>query len=132
MKRDAITYTDIQPMADEVSGLIKARFGGARRGEQPPLAVMLRRRGGALPRKLRNAAARLAEAERLSAQPKVARQLRLDGLDRAHTELVAYLRPLGEISRWRGRAVSFAASVCFGLLVLGAVIVWIMVQRGHI
>ncbi|WP_272850266.1 hypothetical protein [Paracoccus seriniphilus] len=132
MTREAINFTDIQPMADEVSDLIKARFGGARRGEHPPLAVMLRRRGGALPRRLRNAAARLAEADRLSAQPKIARQLDLAGLARAHGDLIAYLRPLGEFSRWRGRAISFAASVCFGLLVLGAVIVWLLVQRGHI
>ena len=53
MTRQATSPDDIRDMADEVARLIAARFGGARRGERPPLGVMLRRRGGALPRRLR-------------------------------------------------------------------------------
>lgn len=119
-------------MADEVSRLMVARFGGARRGERPPLHVMMKRRGGALPGKLRKPARKLAEADRISAQPKVARQLDLAGLSRAHAALTGHLQPLGELSRWRGRAISFAASVTFGLLVLAAGVIWIMVRRGHL
>lgn len=119
-------------MADEVAGLISSRLGGARRGEQPPLHVMLRRRGGALPRKLRKAAARLAEAGQLCAQPKIARQMDLRGLGRDRDALVAHLQPLGELSRWQGRATSFAASVTFGLLILGAVILWLMIRLGYL
>lgn len=132
MTRMAQSFEDIQDMADEVSRLMVARFGGARRGERPPLHAMLRRRGGALPRKLRRLAGQLAEADRISAQPKVARQLDLRALSRAHAGLTAHLRPLGELSRWRGRAISFAASVSFGLMVLAAVIVWIMLRRGYL
>ena len=119
-------------MADEVSRLIAARFGGARRGERPPLHVMLRRRGGALPRRLRKQAWRLAQADQISAQPKVARQLDRASLSRAHRALVAHLQPLGELSRWRGRAIGFAASVALGLLVLAAGVVWILTWRGHL
>ncbi|MDP5306178.1 hypothetical protein [Paracoccus spongiarum] len=132
MSRDVHSFHDIHDMADEVSRLMVARFGGARRGERPPLHVMMARRGGALPRKLRKSAARLAEADRISAQPRIARQLDLTSLGRAHAALTAHLRPLGELSRWRGRAISFAASVSFGLLVLAAVVVWVMVRRGHL
>lgn len=132
MSRDAQSFEDIQDMADEVSRLMAARFGGARRGEFPPLHVMLRRRGGALPAKLRKPARRLAEADRIGAQPKIARQLDLGGLSRAHAALTGHLQPLGELGRWQGRAVSFAASVAFGLLVLAAAVVWIMARRGHL
>lgn len=119
-------------MADEVSRLMASRFGGARRGEQPPLAVMLRRRGGALPRRLRRQALALARADQMSAQPKIARQLDLAGLSRAHGALTAHLQPLGELSRWRNRAIGFGASVALGLLVLAAVGVWIMIRRGYL
>lgn len=132
MTREARTTEDLHEMADEVSRLMAARFGGARRGERPPLEVMLKRRGGALPRKLRRPAQQLAEADRISAQPRIARQLDLPALSRAHAALMGHLQPLGELSRWQGRALSFAASLSLGLLVLGAVVLWIMVRRGHL
>ncbi|WP_378945839.1 hypothetical protein [Paracoccus sp. R86501] len=130
MTRTPSSFEDIPDMADEVAVLMASRFGGARRGERPPLVQMMRRRGGALPAGLRRRAARLAEAGRMSAQPKVARQLSLDDVARDHAALVAHLRPLGEISRWQGRAIGFAASVVLGLLVLGGVALWVMVRRG--
>ena len=130
MGRDQRTFDDINVMADEVSRLMISRLGGARRGEQPPLHVMVRRRGGALPRKLRKQAAILGEIDRISAQPKIARQQDMDAVTRSHAALMHYLQPLGEISRFQGRAISVAASLAFGLLLLGAIIVWIMVKRG--
>lgn len=119
-------------MADEVARLMVSRLGGARRGEHPSLMAMLRRRGGALPRRLRRNAQLLAKADECAPQPRIARQQDMAALGRAHRALLAHLQPLGEISRWQGRAVSFAASVAFGLLVLGAVIVWLLVLRGHL
>lgn len=132
MTRHATSPDDIRDMADEVARLIADRFGGARRGERPTLAVMLRRRGGALPRRLRRQGSALAQADQLSAQPKVARQLDRAGLSRAHQALVAHLQPLGELSRWQGRALGFAASVTLGLLILAAGVIWIMIRRGHL
>lgn len=130
MMRKGHSFEDIPVMADEIAVLIASRFGGARRGERPPLSVMLNRRGGALPARLRRRAARLAEADRLSAQPKVARQLPAERLARDHAALAAHLRPLGEITRWQGRAVSFGASVAFGVLVVASLAIWVAVQRG--
>ena len=132
MARDAQSFEEIGDMAAEVSHMIAARFGGARRGERPPLRIMLRRRGGALPRRLRKAGARLARAETLARQPMVARQMDLAGLSRDRDLLIAHLQPLGQFNRWQGRAISFAASVAFGLLVLGAAIVWLLVWRGRL
>ncbi|WP_323008986.1 hypothetical protein [Paracoccus sp. (in: a-proteobacteria)] len=122
----------IRPMADEVASLMAARFGGLRRGQQADLESMLRKRGGALPRRLRREARVLADADLKSGQPKLARQVDFDRIDRAHKALVAYLRPLGQGLRLRGGAASIAASVLFGLLVLAAVAIWIMLRRGLI
>ena len=52
--------------------------------------------------------------------------------DRAHQALITHLQPLGELSRWQGRAIGFAASVVLGLLVLAAATVWILLQRGYL
>lgn len=119
-------------MADEVARLMADRFGGLRRGEPPRLTAMLRRRGAALPLRLRKPARWLAEADQLSAQPRVARQLDLKAASRAHAALVAHLEPLGQLSRWQNRTLNFAASLVFGLLVLAAVVIWLMVRRGHL
>ena len=130
MTRRADSFEDIPAMADDIARLMASRFGGARRGEAPDLTVMVRRRGGALPDRLRRKAARLAEADRLARQPRIARQLPLAELARFHAALSTHLTPLGRIGRWQGRAVALTATVVFGLLLLGAVLLWVAVRRG--
>ncbi|MBD9525689.1 MULTISPECIES: hypothetical protein [Paracoccus] len=120
----------IRPMADEVASLMAARFGGVRRGHTADLAQMLKRRGGALPRKLRREAMLLAHADSLAGHPKLARQVDFQKLDHAHRALTAYLRPLGQAGRIGGGVLSVAASVIFGLMILGAFALWIMTMRG--
>lgn len=132
MTREAQNIDDVRNMADEIARLMAERFGGLKRGEQPDLQVMLRRRGGALPRKLRRAAKRLAEADLHSAQPKIARQTDLPAASRAYRSLIAHLGPLGQMSRWQNRWVSFAASVVFGLLILAAVTIWLLLNQGYL
>ena len=119
-------------MSGEIARLMVDRLGGARRGEQPDLQAMLRRRGRSLPRKQRRAARVLAEAELHSAQPKIARQMDLHAISRAYHSLSDYLLPLGSVSRWRNHALNFAASVTFGLLVLAAIVIWVLVKRGYL
>ncbi|MTH64445.1 hypothetical protein [Paracoccus shanxieyensis] len=123
---------NIRPMADEVAGLMAARFGGAKRGQQPDLEGVMRKRGGALPRKLRREAMFLVQADRMAGQPKLARQVDQDRLLRAHKALTAYLRPLGQGARLQGGFIRWASGVVLGLMVLAALVVWIMLQRGLI
>lgn len=132
MTRETRSFEDIRRMADDVADLMASRLGGAGRAERPTLEQMLRRRGAALPGRLRKQAARLARADRLACQPRIARQLPLADLTRAHAALSAHLKPLGEISRFQGRVVGLAARLALALLMIGAVTVWLMVQRGHI
>ncbi|MTH35707.1 hypothetical protein GL279_13960 [Paracoccus limosus] len=125
-----MTIDDIRPMADEVASLMAARFGGIRRGQHPVLEEMLRRRGGALPRRLRREARLMAGADRIALQPRLARQVDFARFDRAHKALTAYLRPLGQGARLQGSATRVAASVAMGLLVLGLMVVWLKTWRG--
>ncbi|GLK64801.1 hypothetical protein GCM10017635_22720 [Paracoccus kondratievae] len=129
---DVMGIEKIRPMADEVAGLMAARFGGVRRGQHADLGSMLRKRGGALPRRLRREARVLADADLKAGQPKLARQVDFEQLERAHKALVSYLRPLGQGGRMQGGVVGVAASVMFGLLILAAVAIWIMKVRGLI
>ncbi|WP_294925351.1 hypothetical protein [uncultured Paracoccus sp.] len=123
---------DIRSMADEVAALMVSRFGGARRGERVNLSAMMRRRGGALPRKLRRQAHLLAQADVLVDAPRLARQQDMARLVRAHDVLLRHLRPLGAASRWKGGAISVGASLALALLLIGALAVWLMVLRGHV
>ena len=63
-------------------------------------------------------------------QPKLARQVDFARLEHAHKALTGYLRPLGQGGRLQSGAMRIAASLALGLLLLGLVAVWIMVQRG--
>lgn len=123
---------DVHALADEVAQLMVQRFGGARRGARPDLDTMLRRRGGALPRRLRRAAGRLSAMQRKARAPKVARQIDPAPALRDHAELVRYLRPLGSGRRWANTAGNISAAVMLGLMVLAAGVLWILVWRGYL
>lgn len=122
----------VQQMADEVAGLMAERLGGLRRGQRADLDTMLRRRGAALPRRLRREAMALRDAAAMTAAPRIARQIDNGRAARAHAALVRHLRPLGKLSRVQGRATGIAAGVALGLLVLGAAVVWVLVWRGYL
>lgn len=128
--KEAQSPEDIRNMADHVARLMAERFGGARRGEPLGLQLMIRRRGGALPRRLRAQAQLLAEADAMTASPKIARQMDLIAPSRAHHALIRHLEPLGKLSRWQGRAVNFFATLALAFLLLGAIAIWVMLRRG--
>lgn len=121
---------DVLAMADEAAALMVQRLGGARRGTRPDLATMLRRRGRALPRRQRRAARLLAQVQLQARNPRVARQIDKTAAVRAHAELTRYLRRLGNSARWQEGALNIAAAVMMGLLLTGAVALWLMLRRG--
>ncbi len=127
-----MTIETIRIMADEVASLMAARFGGLRRGQTADLDTMVRRRGAALPRKLRREAMVLAKADRVAEVPKLAKQQDFDRLQRAHKVLVNHLRPLGQGGRLQAGAVNIGATLVFALLILGAIALWLLVRRGVI
>ncbi|NHF72099.1 hypothetical protein [Paracoccus xiamenensis] len=127
-----MTPLNVRSWAEEVAVLMATRLGGARRGEMVTLDGMIRRRGGALPRNLLKKARILRDAEQITNAPKIARQTDFSAAAQAHADLVAYLKPFGRITRVQQRAANFAASVVFGLLMLGIAIIWVLVWRGYL
>ncbi|MFV0410029.1 MAG: hypothetical protein ACK5LJ_10155 [Paracoccus sp. (in: a-proteobacteria)] len=127
-----MTPLNVRSWAEEVAVLMATRLGGVRRGEAVDLDGMIRRRGAALPRKLRRQAAVLRDAELVTNMPKIARQTDFSGAAQAHADLVAYLKPFGRVTRMQERATNFAASVVFGLLMLGILVIWVLVWRGFL
>lgn len=114
-----MTPLNVRSWAEEVAVLMATRLGGVSRGEPYTLDTMIRRRGAALPRKLQKKAAILRDAEQITNAPKIARQTDFSAAAQAHADLVAYLKPFGRVTRMQERATNFAASVVFGMLVLG-------------
>ncbi|WBU62876.1 hypothetical protein [Paracoccus aerodenitrificans] len=127
-----MTPLNVRSWAEEVAVLMATRLGGVRRGEDVSLETMIRRRGGALPRNLLKKAEILREAELVTNAPKIARQTDFRAAAQAHADLVAYLKPFGRVTRVQQRATNFAASVVFGLLVLGIFVIWVLVWQGFI
>lgn len=125
-----MTIEDVQGWADEVARLMASRFGGARRGTAPGLATMIKRRGRALPKRHRRAAALLAVSAGLAGNPRMAHRIDTAAVREAHRQLVEYLRPLGSGQRLADGLLHVAAAVALGLLVVGALVVWLMVRRG--
>ena len=76
------------------------------------------------------AAALLASHAGLAANPRTARQVDTAPLREAHRQLVEYLRPLGSRRRFTDGLLHVGAAVALGLLVVGALAVWLMVRRG--
>ncbi|MDR0807532.1 MAG: hypothetical protein LBE86_00085 [Gemmobacter sp.] len=106
----------IQQMADRVADLMedRLRIGGA------GLAAKLDRGGSRLPRKVRTAAGKLAEAAHMSQNPRLLP--RIDQADMAENYRIClrHLSPLGWGARQRGRFMSVAAQVAFGLIAVVA------------
>ncbi len=127
-----MTPLNVRSWAEEVAVLMATRLGGARRNEAVTLDGMIRRRGGALPRRLRKKARILRDAEQVTNVPKIARQTDFGPAAQAHADLVAYLKPFGRVTRVQQRATNFAASVVFGLLMLGIAVIWVLVWRGYL
>ena len=90
---------DVHALADEIAQLMAQRFGGARRGTRPDLKTMLRRRGGALPRRQRKAAQRAA----LNALRRARRSAEKAGVSLSEWE-GEFLDSVGERIETHGRA----------------------------
>ena len=120
----------IRNMSSEVAELMSSRLGGPRRMAEVDLATMVRRRGAALPRRLRREARLLADAEQQVLQPRLARQLDAARLTRAHRALVGYLRPMGKGMRWQNRALHLGAALALAALLLGGLALFIFGRRG--
>jgi hypothetical protein len=113
----------VQQMAQRVSGLLADRL----RARGDGLEARLRQTGRQLPRKVRQAAERLALAEARSMVPKLLLLVNEAEVARDYDICVRHLTALSPMGGMMAGVVRIAASVALGLLVLALVaggIVW--------
>ena len=125
-----MAQADIRELADQVAELMAQRLGG--RAEAVDLPRMVRRKGAALPRRLRGQAEWLAEASVLAGHPRINRQLDQSRALAAHRALTRYLRRLSQGRRLAHGALDIAARVMVALLVVGGLAVWYLVASGRL
>lgn len=116
----------IQQMADRVSALIEEKLGA--RG--PTLADKAKRAGRALPRKVRDAALRLAEAAAMSHNPRLLLQLDEEKLAADYDTCIRHLSAISVGDRWVGRIVNFGATTVVTLLMVLALVLAFVYWRG--
>ncbi|WP_395543769.1 hypothetical protein [Neotabrizicola sp. sgz301269] len=121
----AVTITQ---MADRVSSLLEGRLGA--RGKT--LGDKVRKAGRRLPRRVRVAAAALAEAAEMAQNPKLL--VRVDEAQVAQNYDIV-VRHLGGIDRGalrRGAVMNFLASVAFSILIVGLGLLAFLIWRGYV
>lgn len=116
----------IQQMADRVAGLMREKLGT--RG--PGLADALKRGGRRLPRRVRDAATRLAEAAHSSQNPKLLLQIDEGKVAEDFDLCVRHLGAIDLADRMKGRLLGFAGTVFVSLLVVAGLAVAFAYWRG--
>ena len=120
--------TDIAGKAAEVQRLLQVKLGVKGRS----LEHALNRAGHRLPRGARARGAEIVAAEKLAANPKLARRVDGAALNAAYDGLSAHLGAIDVADRRKGKLLSLAGSVAFNLLVVGVgFLVWLW-WRGHV
>ena len=116
----------IQQMADRVAQLLqeKLKLGGR------DLAAKLRRGKRLLPRKVRDAAERLATAAEKSRNPKLMGQVDMRQVADAYDVCVRHLVGIDPAERRRGTLVGMVETVGIGVLIFLAVVGGIMFWLG--
>jgi len=115
----------IQQMADRVAGLMEERLGVKGSG----LAGKLAKGGGRLPRKVRAAALKLAEAAHMSQNPRLLVQVDEGQIAEAYDLCV---RHLGGLSRRGSGPAQTALSVLISLAVVAGLLAAVLKWRGYI
>lgn len=117
----------IQQMADRVAQLMEMRL--AVRGRD--LAAKLRRGGRQLPRKVRDAAARLSEAAVKARNPKLLGQIDMGEVSEAYDRCVRHLVAVDQTNRRREYFSGVVVSVGFGVLVAALLVAGFLAWRSY-
>ena len=118
----------IQQMADRVAALMQERLGLRGIG----LAEKLRKGGRLLPRRVRAAADRLAEAAAMAQNPKLLLQVDEAMVAQNYDICIKHLGGMNAWSRRRAAMAGLAGSIAFSLLVVAALVVAVLVWRGFL
>ena len=85
-----------------------------------------------MPRRIRRALDRLAEAEALSANPRLRLMLDQTGLDQAERDVRAYLAEIDPADERKGWYLGILAGLTVNLLTLGVLLIAVLLWRGYL
>jgi hypothetical protein len=124
----SMSAVTIQQMADRVAQLLEERL--AIRGRD--LATKLRRAGRGLPRRVRDAAAGLAEAAAKARNPKLLGQIDMGQVSDHYDICVRHLIAIDPAKRRREFIGGVLSSAGFGLLIAGLGLIGFLVWRDYL
>lgn len=96
------------------------------------LHVQYRRAGRLLPRGVRRDIRYLLDTAALGDNPKLARMINHDKISRAHRNTVDYLQGLDPKAQMWTRILNVTASIALALIIVFAVTLFVLVQRGFV
>lgn len=122
--------TDKSPeeMASALSLLLHQKIGVKSGGLEAKVASAGRR----LPKRIRRLAMVVVEAEKVSANPKLARQIDHHALDKAYYEVESYLNDIDVAERRKTKLINFFGLLSFNLLAVGGLLLWYLVSQGYL
>ena len=94
------------------------------------LGHQVRKAGRLLPKRQRRDGAFLAQAAVLVQNPKLARMVDESRVQRAHDDMVAFLKTVDPKDRAKGKLLGILGVIAFNLLLIFAVGVWYLWSRG--
>ncbi len=115
-------------LAAEVSLLLHQKLGVKGGG----LEARIARAGRRLPRRIRKRAQEIAEAEKLAANPRLARRVDQAEITRAFDEVARHLKQIDVADRRKGALIGVLSSISLALLATFAVTVGLLVWRGYL
>ena len=95
-------------------------------------AQAVRRAGRRVPRKLRPAAATLVDAERMAANPRLARLIDAGRIELAARDLETWLATQDPRERRKTAIINWAALIGFYVLVTAGLVIAFLVWRGYV
>ncbi|MBO6775650.1 MAG: hypothetical protein JJ897_09110 [Marinibacterium sp.] len=96
------------------------------------LSVAVDRARHRMPRRIRRALDRLAEAEALSANPRLRLMLDQTGLDQAERDVRAYLAEIDPADERKGWYLGILGGLTVNLLTLGVLLIAVLLWRGYL
>ena len=112
----------------EIRTLLRDRLGV--RGRD--LSQQRRRAGRRLPRAVRQALDRLAQAEATRDHPKLSRQSDPTALSRDRSEVTRHLRGVDRADRRKGAVLGFLGALSFNLLLLAGLVLALLRWQGFV
>jgi hypothetical protein len=123
-----MTVSDIETISVEVQELLRKKLDVRGR----TLGESLQKSGRLLPRWLQQQGEVLAEAEMKVVHPKLARQIDIRAVERAHRSMVTHLKTIDPKDRRIGRVLNVLGGLTFNMILFFALLITVLVWRGFV